>query len=295
LGGLCLLFGITRQAYYQHYKCYEQISLEQELILQQVLKIRTEHPRIGGRKLLEMMSGFRNEHDIKMGRDALFKLLSEQGLLVKKRKKRAITTHSLHRYHKYKNIIKSFTPTHPNQLWVSDITYWKIETGFVYISLITDAYSHKVVGYHLGETLETIHCVKALKMALLTLKDASASLIHHSDRGTQYCCDDYVKLLLKSNIQISMTENGDPLENAIAERINGILKDEYLECYQVNNMKEARYLLDSVVKLYNQQRPHMSIGNLTPDTIHLAEEPITVERLWQNYYLKNGRKEVLMT
>jgi putative transposase len=91
-----------------------------------------------------------------------------------------------------------------------------------------------------------------------------------------------------------MTENGDPLENAIAERINGILKDEYLECYQVNNMKEARYLLDSVVKLYNEQRPHMSIGNLTPEAIHLAEEPITVERLWQNYYLKNGRKEVLM-
>jgi len=157
-----------------------------------------------------------------------------------------------------------------DELYVSDITYWKIGHGHVYISLITDAYSHKIVGFDVSESLEATGSLRALQMALSAFLKAERhlQLIHHSDRGIQYCCAKYVKLLNDYNIQISMTENGDPLDNAIAERVNGILKEEYLECYQVESIKEAKVLLAQVIKLYNEQRPHMSIGNLAPEKVH---------------------------
>ena len=158
-------------------------------------------------------------------------LLSSNHLLVRKRKRRIQTTQSLHWLRKYPNLIREFIPTGPNQLWVSDITFWKINGGHVYISFITDAYSHKIVGFHLAETLEAVESVQALKMALSGLfmgPGGHFQLIHHSDRGVQYCSYEYVKLLQDCQVQTSMTENGDPLENAIAERLNGILKDEYL-------------------------------------------------------------------
>lgn len=146
-------------------------------------------------------------------------------------------------------------------MWVSDITYWRIKTGFAYISFITDAYSRKIVGYHLGDSLSTSETIQALQMAIYNLTE-KVELIHHSDRGTQYCSNEYVKLLKANSIEISMTENGDPLENAIAERINGIIKEEYLNDYQVDNIEQARALLKTTVNLYNNERPHMSIGNL---------------------------------
>jgi len=228
------------------------------------------------------------EHQIKMGRDALFDLLSSNYLLVRKRKRRIQTTQSSHWLRKYPNLISGFVPTGPNQLWVSDITFWKINGGHVYISLITDAYSHKVVGYHVAETLEAVESVQALKMALSGLfmePDGHFQLIHHSDRGVQYCSFEYVKLLKDNNIQISMTENGDPLENALAERLNGILKDEYLNDSPVTSMKEARKVLARIIGLYNEDRPHMSIGNLCPSLVH--EQKIHTERLWKNYYKRN--------
>lgn len=250
---------------------------------------------MGGRKLFEVLSKFMVKHAIKMGRDAFFEVLSIHNLLVKIRKKRAITTNSFHHYNRYKNMIKNFVPIRPNQLWVSDITYWKIETGFVYLSLITDTFSHKVVGYNLALTLEAIESIKALKMALNDAKlteNEYFDLIHHSDRGSQYCCDAYVKLLKDKQIKISMTESSEPTDNAIAERINGILKNEYLECYQVKNIEEAQKLLDSVILLYNQERPHMSIGNQTPNEIHHSKQPKAPIKLWKNYYIKKARKEV---
>jgi transposase InsO family protein len=168
----------------------------------------------------------------------------------------------------------------------SDITYWKLKENYVYISFITDAYSHKIVGYHVAETLESIETIKALKMALSNLRvDGQLQLIHHSDRGVQYCHNKYVKLLQDNNIKISMTEKGDPLENAIAERVNGIIKEEYLNDYQINNLKEAKHLLKHVVKLYNEERPHNSIGNLYPNELH--ENNLKTEKLWKNYYKKN--------
>lgn len=250
--------------------------------------IRKNHRKMGTRKLYKMLQSFLNDHKIKMGRDRLFNLLSANNLLIKKRKRKVQTTNSQHWLRKYPNLIRDFVPTAPNQLWVSDITYWKINTGeHVYISLITDAYSHKIVGYQVAETIEAVESIRALQMALSGLVPKShLSLIHHSDRGIQYCSHGYVKLLQDNKIQISMTENGDPLENAVAERINGIIKQEYLEHYQINTSQEAKAALQNAVSLYNSQRPHMSIGNLTPNQIHYSLSPTKPQKLWQNYYTK---------
>lgn len=288
LAKLCGWFGITRQAYYQNNWEGVSTTLEEDLVIQQVKYIRKNHRRIGTRKLFEMMQPFLSEHSIKMGRDALFTLLSANYLLVRKRKRRVQTTNSYHWLRKYPNLIREFVPTAPNQLWVSDITYWKINTGeHLYISLITDAYSHRIVGFHVAETLETIESIQALQMALSALgAESHLQLTHHSDRGIQYCSAAYVKLLKDNNIKISMTENGDPLENAVAERINGIIKDEYLETYDIANIKDAKGLLKAVVDLYNTERPHMSIGNLTPNHIHHSKTTIKTEKLWKNYYRK---------
>lgn len=242
---------------------------------------------MGTRKLYEVMQSFMQDHSIKMGRDALFNMLSANHLLVRKRKRRIQTTNSHHWFRKYPNLIREFIPTAINQLWVSDITYWKLKENHVYISFITDAYSHKIVGYQVAETMEAIESIHALQMALSALgAESHLNLLHHSDRGIQYCSHAYVKLLQDYNIKISMTENGDPLENAIAERVNGIIKEEYLETYAIENIKEAKGLLKAVVDLYNNERPHMSIGNLTPNHIHQSTSKIKTEKLWKNYYRK---------
>lgn len=289
LAELCAWFGISRQAYYQNSWKAINTSLEEELVIQQIKGIRKNHRRMGTRKLYEKLHPFIQEHGIKMGRDALFTLVSANHLQVRRRTRRIQTTQSFHWLRKYSNLIKDFVPTAPNQLWVSDITYWKInERQHLYISFITDAYSHKIIGYQLAETLAAVESIKALRMALSDLGSESHSqLIHHSDRGIQYCSKDYVKLLKDYQIHISMTENGDPLENAIAERVNGIIKEEYLLDYQVKSLKEARELLKTVVNLYNEDRPHMSIGNLTPEQVHQKVKiPIKTEKLWKNYYQK---------
>jgi len=288
LGKFCQLLGVTRQAYYQHFWHQQQLAFEDELIVFEVLKIRKNHRHMGGRKLYELLQPFLLEHQIKMGRDRLFDILSANFLLVRRKKKPNITTDSLHRFKKYPNLIKEFVPICPNQLWVSDITYWRIKDSFMYISFVTDAYSRKIIGYHLANNLQTSETIQALQMAISNLSEESKDelqLIHHSDRGTQYCSNEYVRLLEANNIGISMTENGDPLENAIAERVNGIIKEEYLDDYQVDNAQEAKELLDAVIKLYNNERPHMSIGNLTPNYVY--QNNIKTEKLWKNYYVKS--------
>ncbi len=289
LARLCAWFGVTRQAYYQHFWSMTDHVVEEDLIVQEVLQIRKNHRWMGGRKLYEKLYPFMLEHQIKMGRDAFFDLLSYHGLLIRRRKRRIVTTNSSHWLRKYPNLIRDFVPTAPNQLWVSDITYWKINNRDVYINLITDAYSRYIVGYHGAPTLEAIESIKALKMALKTIKNNQPeSLIHHSDRGVQYCSSDYVKLLQDNGIEISMTENGDPLENAIAERINGIIKNEYLIDYSVDNIDNAQQLLKKAVELYNYDRPHMSIGNLTPAHVYYSKTTLKTERLWKNYYNKRN-------
>ncbi len=202
---LCLLFGITRQAYYQHYWYVQETSFEQELLIAEVLKLRSGHPKMGTRKLFELLEPFIQEHQIKIGRESFFDLLSANNLLIRRKKRKIATTNSNHWFRRYPNLIRDFKPGCSNQLWVSDITYWKIENGHLYISLITDAYSRKIVGYQVAETLEAIESVKALEMAIDGLKGPAEGLVHHSDRGIQYCSTAYVKLLQDNDINISMT------------------------------------------------------------------------------------------
>ncbi|HTK22445.1 MAG TPA: IS3 family transposase [Mucilaginibacter sp.] len=285
---LCRLLGITRQSYYQYFWQQEASAIEDQLVIDRVLYIRKNHRSMGGRKLYELLQPFLLEHQIKLGRDALFNLLSANGLLIKRRRRYSVTTFSNHWLKKWPNLIREKVINNVNELWVSDITYWKIGRQHTYISLITDAYSHKVVGCHIAETLESVETIKALQMALKTIPGKlHHQLIHHSDRGIQYCSSAYVKLLQDKGIQISMTENGDPLENAIAERINGILKNEYLKYYEVDNIKDARKRLHDAVRLYNEQRPHMSIGMLCPQTVH--DSNLKTDKLWKNYYEKNRK------
>jgi len=288
IGKLCRLLGVSRQALCQYEWRQEEISIEAKLAIQEVLTIRHFHPGIGTRKLYIMLQPFLLEHQIKIGRDKLFDLLADHKLLVRKKRRFIATTQSYHRYHKYPNIIRDQLPTRSNQLWVSDITYHKISTGKpVYISFVTDAYSRKIVGYQVADSLHAIHCVEALKMALSNVDKASIdNLIHHSDRGVQYCCEEYITVLKENNISISMTEKGDPLENAIAERINGIIKEEYLSHYKCKNKKEVEQKLHQAVMFYNQQRPHMSCGLLTPNEVH--KKNLQVKRKWKNYYQRKN-------
>lgn len=216
--------------------------------------------------------------------------MAEYKLLIRRRKRKfPRTTFSDHWMHKYPNLIKGIVPLKAHRIWVSDITYICYGRGrFGYLSLITDAYSRKIVGYHLHKNLSTEGCLKALNKALDQLPEGS-ELIHHSDRGSQYCSFDYVHTLRSNNIAISMTQSGDPLENAIAERVNGILKDELLEVVfpDFNTAKES---IDVAVNVYNNVRLHCSIDMLTPQQAH--QKAGELKRHWKNYY-KKRREEVL--
>jgi putative transposase len=287
---LCRLLGVTRQAFYQHGWYNDELNIEAELIIQEVIDIRKRHPMIGTRKLYFMLQSFLLEHQIKIGRDKLFDLLAAYKLLVRRRKRRISTTQSYHRFYKYPNLIREMVVAGINQLWVSDITYYKTMGRFVYLSFVTDAYSHKILGFHVAETLETIHSLTALKMAMNSVDSCQNKIIHHSDRGIQYCSDDYVKLLSDNGILISMTENGDPLENPIAERVNGIIKEEYLNRYQFNSIKEIKEKLNQVVAFYNHERPHMSCSMFTPNKVHQENLPVT--KKWKTYYRSYKSTEV---
>ena len=288
-----MLLGYSRQSYYQGIKFIQQKAYEADIVIDEVLRYRKHQKRLGTRKLLHEMQGFLEAHNFQIGRDAMFNLLAERGLLITKRKRRGcITTLSKHRFKKYPNIIKGFIPIAPNQLWVSDITYIHLSDDFAYLSLITDAYSHKIVGFYLSEDLSAKGPLKALKMALTGNTDCE-NLIHHSDRGVQYCCDEYVKLLQSNNFKISMTENGDPLENPLAERVNGILKSELLEEVFVD-FKIAQQAIAVACSTYNHLRPHGSIDNLKPIEAH--QRTGELNKRWKNYYQinKQKRKEVAM-
>lgn len=225
---------------------------------------RRELPRIGTLKLYHKLKKNFEEQSIKKGRDSLHRLLLENGLTIRPKRRYVVTTDSNHWMKKYPNLIKGLVVTEPGQLWVSDITYIQVGQGFNYLSLITDAYSKLIVGYCLHPTLDTEGCLNSLKMALATKDKYNIRHIHHSDRGCQYCSSDYVNLLQTAEIEISMTEKGDPYENAIAERVNGILKHEFdLNC-EFSTREKALEAVEKSIYLYNQSRPHMSCNYLTP-------------------------------
>ena len=261
--------------------------IQDHIVHQMVLNIKKEHPRMGTRKIYHLIKPNMDRANIKMGRDALFDLMAANNLQVTKRKRRHITTNSNHVFRRYPNLVKNIEPDGPNQIWVSDITYIRTTTGeFLYLFLITDAYSKKVLGYKLARSLDSIHAVNALQDAIKNNRKPISGLIHHSDRGIQYCSKEYIKVLNDNQIAISMTEKGDPLENPIAERVNGILKDEYLNQYQSLTSLQ----LNKAIEKYNQKRPHLSCDMLTPEVAHLTSG--TLKRRWKNYYRKNVNLEV---
>lgn len=286
---LCSVLGYSRQAYYQQRSAAEQSALQQELIVQEVLRIRSRQKRIGTRKLHGLLQTFLSAHGIQIGRDALFELLSVHQLLIRKRRRRVPqTTFCNHWYRKYPNLIVDMPVTKPDMLWVSDITYITLQAGFAYLSLVTDAYSRQIMGYHLSKNLLAGGCVKALKMALKRLPEKS-TLIHHSDRGSQYCSTEYVEQLQDRNIAISMTQHSDPRENAIAERVNGIIKQELLEI-SYNTIEQAKQGIKKAVEIYNYERPHSSIDMLTPAQAHSLNGEL--KKHWKNYYQINKERRL---
>ena len=287
-----MLPGYSRQSYYQGLKYVQRKAYESDLIIEEVLRHRTHQKRLGTRKLLGEMRDFMAAHLFQTERDALFDLLAGRGMLVTKRKRRGCdTTLSRHRFKKYPNIIRGFMPMAPNQLWASDITHIHPPNGFAYLSLITDAYSRKIAGFYLGKDLTAKGPLQATKMALKANR-AIAGLIHHSDRGVQYCCDAYVKLLQDKKIRTSMTENGDPPENAIAERVNGILKSELLE-EAFQSCEAAQRDVAIACSIYNHLRPHGSIDNLKPAEAH--QKTGEIKKRWKNYWQPEQGKEQAMT
>ena len=268
---LCRLFGRTRHAYYDHQWRQQDLGLKDEIVLQHVMDIRKKQNRIGTLKLHHILQQPLKEHGIKIGRDYLFELMREHGLHVRTRKRKAVTTNSRHWMHKYNNLIKRLLINGPEQVWVSDITYIQLGKQWGYLSLITDAYSKKIMGWALRKDLAAQGCVDALEMALTERKYPQNSLIHHSDRGSQYCSKGYVEILNNACIAVSMTENGDPYENAIAERVNGILKAEFdLYGAQAGLRETTKKIRDNIIT-YNQLRPHASCDYLTPEQAHLRK------------------------
>ncbi len=287
-----MLLGYSRQSYYQGIKYIHRKAYKADLIVEEVLHHRKLQKRMGTRKLLEEMSDFLKLHQFQIGRDSMFDLLAERGMLVnKKKRKGSVTTISKHRFKRYPNIIRDFIPIAPNQLWVCDITYIHLREGFAYLSLVTDAYSRKIVGFYLSKDLSAKGPLSALKMALASNPNRTG-LVHHSDRGVQYCCDAYVKLLQDESIIISMTEKGDPLENAIAERVNGILKQELLEEVFASYII-AQKDIAIACSTYNHLRPHGSIDNLKPAAAH--QKSGAINKRWKNYYqINKQRREAQM-
>jgi len=233
-------------------------------VIEMVRKERKEQPRVGGRKLHEALHPSFKVANLKIGRDYLFDILREYNMLIRRKKSSCRTTFSHHRFYKYSNLVKNMTVTRPNQVWVSDITYIRTISGFCYLALITDMYSRKIVGYDISDSLELAGCLRALQKALRQARPA-AELVHHSDRGFQYCSNQYVDELKKQRILISMTEEHHCYENAIAERVNGILKDEFYldQCFY--SLSHARDAVKNAIEIYNSKRLHLSLGYRTPN------------------------------
>jgi transposase InsO family protein len=221
-----------------------------------------------------------------MGRDKFFDFLRQHHLLIKPKRQRTKTTCSYHHFNRHPYLIKDTTPLRPNEIWVSDITYlWlKQQDRFCYLSLITDLYSRKIVGYAVQDDLSVKGCIEALKMAVKQRPDKQENLIHHSDRGVQYCSHSYVNLLKKNNIQISMTQTGDPLENAVAERVHKTIKEEFTTQRQLSfkSIEQAKQEIKKYIHFYNQLRPHRSIEWLTPNEAHTKTG--VLQRKWKTYY-----------
>ena len=287
---LCGLFGVSRQAYYEADNHSTKTTIAHMIVLTLVKDLRSNIPMLGTRKLHVMLSAEFKRHGIKMGRDQLFDLLRFHGLLMRRRRGMVKTTNSYHWLKKYPNLIVGMEPCCSETLWVSDITYVRTLTGFSYLSLITDAYSRKIVGYSLYETLEADGPIEALHMAIGSRTRRNRFILtHHSDRGVQYCCEHYVEILSREGIAISMTQNGSPYDNAVAERVNGTIKNDFIPVRMYRDHAEAKRHIAQVVQSYKQLRPHASIDYLTPEQAH-SREGILPKR-WKTYRKPYKKKE----
>jgi transposase InsO family protein len=264
---ICNGFALKRDAFYKYHKRYIKKKKVESQVLKLVKQSRKILPREGTRKLMESLKNDFLINDLKIGRDQLFRILRDHELLVKRKKYSSRTTNSYHRFYKYNNIIKDLSITRPNQVWASDITYIRTLKGFCYLALLTDMYSRKIVGYDLSDSLELAGCVRALNKALYQTKNIK-NLIHHSDRGIQYCSNVYTQILKRKKIGISMTQENHCYENALAERVNGILKDEFYLDQTFMNTAHAKRATKNAIKLYNFKRLHLSLNFKTPNDVH---------------------------
>lgn len=266
---LCVKAGMTRQNFYKSREARQRKQVDEQLIKTLVEAERCVQPRIGGLKLHGLLRPELDAAGVSIGRDRFFDVLRNQGLLLEALPKAPRTTNSRHNLPVFGNLVKDMGVTGPHQVWVSDITYIRTQEAFMYLSLITDMHSRKIVGYHLGRTLEAGETLKALEMALSQLPEG-ARPVHHSDRGSQYCSHEYVKRLQAHGLPISMTEENHCAENALAERMNGILKQEYYLKDAFRSGRQARKAVDEAVNLYNTRRPHRSLKLRTPEQVHRA-------------------------
>lgn len=263
---MCRLFGISRQGLYQSKARANRRSQEFDQVRELVCQIRRRQPRLGTRKLYYLLKSEFERLGIKLGRDALFDYLRAERMLIKPRKKYTKTTYSKHWLHKHPNLVKDLQIERAEQLFVSDITYLKSRHKTYYLSLVTDAYSRKIMGYYLSEDMFSESIVRALQMAVRHRR-TKKRLIHHSDRGLQYCSAIYQNELAENKIKPSMTDGSDCYQNALAERVNGILKQEFL-LYECNTTQELERLVKESIEIYNNERPHLSLGMQTPNSIH---------------------------
>jgi len=289
LESICLLFGKSRQAYYQSEKYQYKEAAEECIIVDLVSEYRKDMGRIGGRKLWFLLNQRLPQG---IGRDRLFYILDKYNLKVHKRHRTTRTTWSESWLHRYPNLIENITLTAANQVWVSDITYIETEAGFVYLHLVTDSYSKRIMGWCLSPSLHAEATIKALNMAIRNVGCPLKGLIHHSDRGCQYCCEKYVNLLQDIGAEISMTQSGDPRDNPIAERVNGILKTEWLNDDHFIGFDDAYKRIGEVINIYNTKRPHLSLNYKTPEQAYM--ETGEQVRVWKNYYKGNKPKTIEM-
>jgi putative transposase len=266
--GLCEIAQMTPQNYYARRSVRSRQEVEVGLVLALVKAEREQQPRLGVRKLYHLIGPELKAAGVRLGRDRLFEELGKAGLLVERKPSQwPKTTQVDPNLPVFKNLIKRRSVTGANQVWVADITYIRTQEAFMYLSLITDRWSRKIVGYHLGETLETEQVLKALALALKGLK-GGARPIHHSDRGCQYASHAYVGAVQKAGLTMSMTEKNHSAENAVAERVNGILKQEYWLDANFENRQQARQATRQGIHLYNTRRPHTALRFATPEQVH---------------------------
>jgi transposase InsO family protein len=262
------VFGLSKQAYYKRIKVFKDKELKEELVLQQVATIRQEMSQTGTRKLMQHIQPVLKNYNIKLGRDALFDLLRSKELLIRKTKRFHITTDSNHYYRPSPNRIKDIEIIHAEQVFVADITYIQTDDCHAYLAIVTDAYTKKIMGWSLEDNMKVGMVKDALSMACKNCVYKHANIIHHSDRGKQYCCPDYTEFATKKGFMMSTTQKYDPYENAVAERINGILKYEFGLRKILPSIEIAQKLMKQAVEIYNNKRLHWSLDLQTPQSVH---------------------------